>query len=124
MNRHLATIAILVRDYDEALAFFVGKLHFELVEDTIISDTKRWIIIKPWGNGGANMLLEIRQVAGCFYSCTPIILIVTIRTWLTRIISVIRSPSDETYGRVVVFRDLYGNLWDLIGSAHTPGNTI
>ncbi|URW75438.1 VOC family protein [Sphingomonas donggukensis] len=126
---HLAHIALVVRDYDEALAFYVGKLGFELVEDSYQpAQDKRWVIIRPPGTPvGATTILLARastpeqvarvgdQVGGrvSFFLATDDFARDHARftaagvTW-------VRAPADQPYGRVAVFADLYGNLWDLI----------
>lgn len=127
MNQRLANVSVLVRDYDEALAFFLGKLLFELVEDTRITDSKRWVVIKPRGDGGAHLLLakavgeeQLRAVGN--QSGGRVFLFLhtddfdrDYQNLLDHKIPIVRGPSDENYGRVAVFQDLYGDLWDLIG---------
>jgi catechol 2,3-dioxygenase-like lactoylglutathione lyase family enzyme len=123
----LATVSLLVRDYDEALAYFCGTMGFRQVCDTPQAGGRRWVVIAPPGEGGANLLLARakneteqasigRQAGG--------------RVWLfletdrfdedhARLkaagVRFTEEPRHEAYGRVAVFEDLYGNRWDLIG---------
>lgn len=126
MNQRLVQIAIVVKDYDEAIAFYTQKLHFILIEDTVLSETKRWVVIKPNGEGGCNILLakaaseeqESRignQTGGRVFLFMHTDDIKRDYSNLTSHgIEFIRAPSKEVYGIVAVFKDLYGNLWDLI----------
>jgi catechol 2,3-dioxygenase-like lactoylglutathione lyase family enzyme len=126
MNQEIAHIAIVVKDYDEAIAFYTQKLHFVLIEDTILSPEKRWVMIKPRGNGhcclllakAANELQESRignQTGGRVF-----LFLYTddferdYKNLQDQQVSIVRGPSKEEYGMVVVFEDLYGNLWDMI----------
>lgn len=126
---HLAHITLVVRDYDEALAFYVGKLGFDLVEDTYQPEQdKRWVTIRPPGApANATTILLARaatdhqqtrigdQTGGrvAFFLATDDFARDHLRltaagvTW-------VRPPADQPYGRVAVFADLYGNLWDLV----------
>jgi len=127
---HLAAVSLLVRDYDEAIAFYVGKLGFELSEDTDMGGGRRWVRVTPRG-GQTSLLLakaateEQRERIGDQAGG---------RVWLfletddfdrdharfTEAGVVFReAPRHETYGRVAVFEDLYGNAWDLIEPART-----
>ena len=126
MKQHIAHIALLVRDYDEAIQFYTGKLHFTLVEDTVLSETKRWVLVAPKGSGGcclllakaANMEQEVRigdQTGGRVF-----LFLYTDNFWtdyetmVKEGVEFVREPKVETYGTVAVFKDLYGNLWDLL----------
>jgi len=126
MKQHIAHIALLVRDYDEAIQFYTGKLHFTLVEDTVLSETKRWILVAPKGSGecclllaiAANMEQEARigdQTGGRVF-----LFLYTDNFWtdyetmVKEGVEFVREPKVETYGTVAVFKDLYGNLWDLL----------
>ncbi len=126
MNQKIAHIALLVRDYDEALDFYVNKLGFELIEDTILSDTKRWVMIAPKVEGTCCLLLakaasdeqksRIGNQSGgrvAFFLFTDDITR-DIRRLRENEIRIIRKLKQEEYGQVMVFADLYGNLWDLI----------
>jgi len=126
MKQHIAHIELLVRDYDEAIQFYTGKLHFTLVEDTVLSETKRWILVAPKGSGecclllakAANMEQEARigdQMGGRVF-----LFLYTDNFWtdyetmVKEGVEFVREPKVETYGTVAVFKDLYGNLWDLL----------
>jgi len=126
MKQHIAHIALLVRDYDEAIQFYTGKLHFTLVEDTVLSETKRWVLVAPKGSGecclllakAANMEQETRigdQTGGRVF-----LFLYTDNFWtdyetmVKEGVEFVREPKVETYGTVAVFKDLYGNLWDLL----------
>ena len=126
MPQHLAHVALLVRDYDEALAYFVDTLGFRLVEDTPMSPTKRWVVVMPPGAREAGLLLARavgpdqeamigRQGGGrVFLFLRTDDLARDHEAFRARGVRFIESPRDEAYGRVVVFEDLYGNRWDLV----------
>jgi catechol 2,3-dioxygenase-like lactoylglutathione lyase family enzyme len=126
MNRHIAQIALLVNDYDEAIEFYTKKLHFTLTEDTILSDTKRWVIVSPSGSEGCSLLLakavgeEQRSRIGNQTGGRVFLFLYTddferdYKNLIGNKIEIVREPSTEPYGTVAVFKDLYGNLWDLI----------
>jgi uncharacterized glyoxalase superfamily protein PhnB len=135
MNQRLITVALLVREYDEALAFFLGKLHFTLVEDTALSESKRWVVVKPEGIGGANILLakaigerQLRAVGNQSGGRVSFFLHTDnferdYQNLLNQNVAIVRAPSNESYGKVAVFIDLYGNPWDLIGAVQERGRT-
>ena len=124
MNR-IASVALLVDDYDEAIRFFTRSLRFELIEDTILSESKRWVIVRPSG-GGSSLLLakaasdEQRLRIGDQTGGRVFLFLETDRFWdefhemTSRGVEFLESPRDESYGTVAVFLDLYGNKWDLI----------
>ncbi len=126
MKQNLVHISILVDDYDRAIAFYTKKLRFKLVEDTVLSDTKRWVLIKPEGSEGCSLLLakaaneaqtqRIGDQAGgrVFLFLQTDNFERDYQHLLDNNIVIVREPSDEAYGKVAVFEDLYGNLWDLI----------
>lgn len=126
MNQHLAHIALLVNDYDEAIHFFVQKLNFDLIEDTRLSETKRWVLVKPRGEGNCCLLLanavgeRQKQAVGNQSGGRVFLFLHTdnfqrdYENLLQEQITIVRPPTDESYGKVCVFADLYGNLWDLI----------
>ena len=126
MKQELAHIAIVVDDYDKAIAFYTQKLHFELVEDTVLSETKRWVKIRPKGSSGCCLLLakaandEQKSRIGNQTGGRVFLFLHTddfkrdYQNLITMGIKIIREPSHEAYGTVAVFEDLYGNLWDLI----------
>jgi len=125
MKQHIAHIAIVVNDYDEAIEFYTKKLNFILVEDTVLSNTKRWVTIAPDG-GTCSILLakaateEQRSRIGNQTGGRVFLFLHTdnferdYQKLLEKEIKIIRKPATETYGRVAVFTDLYGNLWDLV----------
>lgn len=126
MDQRLVQIALVVNDYDEAIKFYTEKLNFILVEDTVLSETKRWVVIKPNGSGGCNILLakaanDIQQTRVGNQTGGRVFLFMhtdnfirDYKNMLANNIEFVREPSEETYGTVAVFKDLYGNLWDLI----------
>lgn len=125
MAQHLALLSLLVRDYDEALAFYVGKLGFSLVEDSALGGGKRWVVVAP-GAAGTRFLLakasddqQKAMIGGQGGG----------RVWLflhtdafeadharfkAAGVKFLEEPRHEAYGSVVVFEDLYGNRWDLL----------
>ena len=126
MNQRLAYITIVVNDYDEAIRFYTGKLHFTLVEDTLLSETKRWVLVKPNGNGNTCLLLakaaneEQKSRVGNQTGGRVFLFLHTdnferdYQNLLDNQIEIVRQPQKESYGTVAVFKDLYGNLWDLV----------
>ncbi len=127
MNQSLAYIAIVVRDYDEAIEFYVQKLGFVLVEDTYqLEQDKRWVVVKPPGDGSASLLLarastpHQQDYIGDQAGGRVFLFLRTDDFWrdyrsLTeKGVEFVREPKDADYGIVAVFRDLYGNLWDLV----------
>jgi catechol 2,3-dioxygenase-like lactoylglutathione lyase family enzyme len=125
MHRTIAAIALLVRDYDEAITFFTQVLRFELVEDTPLGDGKRWVMVAPPGPGGARLLLaraatpeQISQV-GNQSGGRVFLFLHTDNFWedyrhmQAHGVRFTEQPRQESYGLVVVFIDLYGNKWDL-----------
>lgn len=126
MNQRIAHIALVVEDYDEAIKFYTEKLDFILVEDTILSDTKRWVKVRPPGSDGCCLLLakaanDLQKTRiGNQAGGRVFLFLYTDDFWrdynkmLEREINFIRPPINEPYGTVAVFEDLYGNLWDLI----------
>ncbi len=129
MRRSLDQLALVVRDYDQALAFYVGKLGFELIEDTPITPEKRWVVVRPPGGSGADLLLaraaSPRQVTriGDQTGGRVFLFLYTddferdYAAYSSAGVHFVRPPVDEPWGRVAVFEDLYGNLWDLIEPA-------
>src|SRR6202041_769930 len=118
--------AFLVRDYDEALAFFPGTLHFPVVEDTRLSVDKRWVLIAPPGSMGTTLLLaraansEQASRIGNQTGGRVFLFLHTDDFWhdyhemTARKVKLIREPREEGYDTVAVFEDLYGNRWDLL----------
>lgn len=126
MNQRLAQVAVIVNDYDEAIRFYTEKLHFTLIEDTKLSDSKRWVLVKPKGVSGCRLLLakaDNAEQAGRVGNQTGGRVFLFLHTddferdyknLLANEIEIVRPPRKEDYGTVTVFKDLYGNLWDLI----------
>jgi catechol 2,3-dioxygenase-like lactoylglutathione lyase family enzyme len=126
MNQNIAHIALMVRDYDEAIEFYTQKLGFELLEDTALSETKRWVLVSPKSAQGCSLLLakassdEQRGRVGNQTGGRVFLFLHTDDFWrdyrgfLKNGVVFVREPSEESYGTVAVFQDLYGNLWDLI----------
>jgi catechol 2,3-dioxygenase-like lactoylglutathione lyase family enzyme len=127
MPQSLAHIALVVRDYDEAIAFYVGKLGFDLVEDTYQPEQdKRWVVVKPKGDGTTSILLarasseHQEQYIGDQAGGRVFLFLRTDDFWrdysayLDKGIEFVREPKDASYGTVAVFKDLYGTLWDLV----------
>lgn len=126
MTQNLALIALVVHDYDKAIEFYTGKLNFTLVEDTALSDTKRWVVVAPQGSTGCALLLakavNEKQTSrvGDQTGGRVFLFLHTdnfnrdYQDLIQKGITIVRPPVVETYGTVAVFEDLYGNLWDLI----------
>lgn len=126
MNQHIAHIALVVNNYDEAIAFYTQKLNFTLIEDTKLTETKRWVLVKPKGDGQCCLLLaqaateEQKSRVGNQTGGRVFLFLYTDDFWrdyqnmLQQKINFVRPPVKEAYGTVAVFEDLYGNLWDLI----------
>jgi catechol 2,3-dioxygenase-like lactoylglutathione lyase family enzyme len=124
--RTLGHVALVVREYDEALAFFTRVLNFRVVEDTRLSDDKRWVVVAPPGPQGTSLLLaraatpeQVSRI-GNQTGGRVFLFLHTDDFWrdynemTARKVKFTRPPSEETYGTVAVFEDLYGNLWDLL----------
>lgn len=126
MKQHVAHIALVIDDYDEAIAFYTQKLNFDLVEDTVLSDDKRWVLVRPKGATECCLLLanaangEQKVRIGNQTGGRVFLFLNTDDFWrdyhqmLKNGVIFAREPKEETYGTVAVFEDLYGNLWDLI----------
>jgi predicted enzyme related to lactoylglutathione lyase len=127
MKQSLALISLLVRDYDKALSFFLIKLSFELLEDTPIpSQSKRWVVIKPPGSSGCNILLakastpEQESRTGNQTGRRVFLFLYTddfardYESMREKGVKFVRESKKETYGTVAVFEDCEGNLWDLL----------
>ncbi len=123
----IANISLVVHDYDEAIEFYTRKLGFELLEDTALSATKRWVLVSPPGATGCRLLLakaaneEQQSRVGNQTGGRVFLFLHTDDFWRdyqayrAQGVEFVRDPAAEPYGTVAVFRDLYGNLWDLIG---------
>ncbi len=126
MARSIASLALVVRDYDEAIAFFTDALRFDLVEDTPLGGGKRWVRIAPAECGGASLLLaraatpEQEKAVGNQTGGRVFLFLETSDFWddfrhmQSRGVRFLEQPRQEPYGQVVVFLDLYGNKWDLV----------
>jgi len=126
MNRYIAHIALVVRDYDEAIQYYVDILRFRLVEDTVMSETKRWVVVAPSDDEGCALLLakavteeQLLRVGN--QTGGRVFLFLHTDNFqrdyehlVAHGVEFIRGPVEEPYGTVGVFKDLYGNLWDLI----------
>jgi catechol 2,3-dioxygenase-like lactoylglutathione lyase family enzyme len=124
--QHLAAIALVVPDYDEAIDFYVGKLGFDLIEDTRLSDTKRWVLVAPPGSKETRLLLakadgpEQKTRIGNQTGGRVFLFLHTddfqrdYEAMRARGVRFLESPRQESYGTVAVFVDPYGNKWDLI----------
>jgi catechol 2,3-dioxygenase-like lactoylglutathione lyase family enzyme len=127
MKQSIVHIALVVKDYDEAIAFYTEKLHFTLVEDTYQPEQdKRWVVVAPPGSVGTTLLLaraskpEQQPFVGNQTGGRVFLFLNTDDFWrdyhemLSRGIKFVRPPKEAPYGLVAVFEDLYGNLWDLL----------
>ena len=124
---HLSLIALLVRDYDEALAYFVDRLGFALIEDRPLSSAKRWVVVAPDRDAQTRILLAkavgpVQEAAIGDQSGGRVFLFLTTEDFpkrhaelVSRGVTFLETPRTEPYGMVAVFADLYGNRWDLIG---------
>jgi len=126
MKKFISHITLVVKDYDEAIDFYVNKLHFKLIEDTVLSPTKRWVLIAPENDNAFSLLLakadgENQESFIGNQSGGRVFLFLNTDNFkrdyqnlLDHNIKIIRKPIEEVYGTVAVFADLYGNQWDLI----------
>jgi len=126
MKQHLAHISLVVHNYDEAIEFYTRKLNFAIIEDTVISETKRWVVLAPAGSTGCTLLLakaaneEQKSRIGNQTGGRVFLFLNTDDFWRdyramkANGIVFVREATEEPYGTVAVFSDLYGNLWDLI----------
>ena len=127
MSQSIIHVALVVRDYDEAIEFYTRKLHFNLLEDTYQPEQdKRWVVISPPGSTGTTLLLaraskpEQEPFIGNQAGGRVFLFLNTNDFWrdyqdmLAKGIKFIREPKKESYGTVAVFEDLYGNRWDLL----------
>ena len=126
MKQAIAHIALVVDDYDEAIKFYTEKLNFTLLEDTPQSETKRWVLVAPKGAEECCLLLakgvgeEQKSRIGNQTGGRVFLFLKTDDFWRDyeemrrKDVSFIREPKTEDYGTVAVFKDLYGNLWDLV----------
>jgi catechol 2,3-dioxygenase-like lactoylglutathione lyase family enzyme len=125
-KQHIGLVALVVRDYDEAKAWYCGVLGFELIEDTVLSPEKRWVVVAPPGSRESRLLLaraatpeQARHIGNQTGGRVFLFLYTDdfqrdYQSLREKGVTFVREPKDESYGRVAVFEDLYGNLWDLI----------
>lgn len=126
MHHAIAAVALLVRDYDEAIAFYTGCLDFELIEDTPLGGGKRWVLVAPPGSCESRLLLAQASTAGqdayvgeqgggrVFLFLHVDDFHARYETMRARGVRFLELPREEPYGIVAVFEDLYGNKWDLL----------
>lgn len=127
MKQNIVHIALVVKDYDEALDFYVNKLKFDLIEDTYLpEEDKRWVVVAPPNSTGVSLLLaraskpEQLDFIGNQAGGRVFLFLNTDDFWrdyerMTSLgINFVREPKERSYGTVAVFEDLYGNLWDLL----------
>ncbi len=126
MKQYIAHVALIVDDYDDAIAFYTQKIGFELIEDTKLSEEKRWVLIKPKGATETAILLakasntEQESRIGNQTGGRVFIFLYTDNLWrdyhimIEKGVKFVREPKEEIYGTVAVFTDLYGNQWDLL----------
>ena len=135
MKQSIALVSLVVRDYDEAIQFFVGKLGFLLVEDSYVpAQRKRWVVVAPPGSDGCRLLLakasseEQQARIGSQTGGRVFLFLSTDDFWRdyenyrSKGIEFVREPKEENYGTVAVFKDLYGNLWDLVQPKSSPND--
>jgi len=138
MKQSIVHVALVVDDYDEAIAFYVGKLRFTLVEDTYQPEQdKRWVVVAPPGSTGTTLLLakastaEQKPFVGNQAGGRVFLFLNTDDFWRdykrmqAEGVRFVREPVEQPYGTVAVFEDLYGNRWDLLQlnhAAHKPGS--
>ncbi|WP_026883334.1 VOC family protein [Clostridium akagii] len=127
MIQSVVHIALVVKDYDEAIEFYTKKLHFALIEDTYQQEQdKRWVVVSPPSSSGTTILLaraskpEQLSFIGNQSGGRVFLFLGTDDFWrdynemISKGIEFIREPKEQSYGTVAVFKDLYGNLWDLV----------
>jgi len=127
MIQSIVHIALVVKDYDDAIDFYTKKLNFTLIEDTYLpEENKRWVVVSPPGSIGTTLLLaraskpEQEPFIGNQSGGRVFLFLNTDDFWrdyhemVSRGIEFVREPKEQSYGTVAVFKDLYGNLWDLL----------
>ena len=128
MNQRIAHLTLVVEDYDAAIKFYTEKLNYVLVEDTVLSETKRWVLVAPNNNSNNATCLLLAKAAneeqksriGNQAGGRVFLFLYTDDFWrdynqmLLKQVKFVREPIEETWGTVAVFQDLYGNLWDLM----------
>ena len=133
MENHIDQITLVVKDYDEAIAFYTKQLYFVLIEDTVLSDSKRWVVVAP-KNSQCRLLLakaangeQLKSVGNqtggrVFLFMNTDNLEREHQNLVENKVNIVREPKQENYGKVLVFEDLYGNLWDLIEPVAKPNS--
>ena len=126
MKQQIGSVTFLVKDYDEAIEFFVNKLQFDLIEDSQLNETKRWVVVSPKGSSGTSLLLakatteEQERSVGNQTGGRVAFFLHTDNfnrdydRMMGKGVNFLESPREEKFGRVVIFQDLYGNKWDFI----------
>ena len=134
MKQKIAHISLVVDDYDRAIEFYTKKLNFDLVEDTVLSEVKRWVLVAPKGSTECCLLLakaandQQKSRVGNQTGGRVFLFLYTdnfhrdYQNLIDKGINIVRAPVQETYGTVAVFEDLYGNLWDLLEP--TPNKSL
>ena len=126
MAKRIVHVTILVNDYDEAIDFYINRLGFGLIEDTQLNESKRWVLVSP--DNSANFCLLLAKASNdsqknrignqtggrVFLFLQTDNFDLDYKNLIENQIKIIREPSIEKYGKVAVFEDLYGNLWDLV----------
>ena len=126
IKQHIGSVALVVNDYDEAIAFYTEKLQFTLIEDTDLGEGKRWVLVSPPGSNGTHLLLakasnqQQMHAVGNQTGGRVFLFLHSNDFWRdynsmkSKGVVFNESPREEPYGTVVVFQDLYGNKWDLL----------
>ena len=126
MKQHVGAVALLVRDYDEAIAYYTKVLGFDLIEDTTLDADKRWVVIAPSGSTETRLLLakakNDEELASVGHQAGGRVFLFLrtddfqrdYRRMSAQGVRFLEEPRHETYGTVAVFEDLYGNRWDLL----------
>jgi catechol 2,3-dioxygenase-like lactoylglutathione lyase family enzyme len=126
MNKRIAHVALVVKDYDDAINFYTEKLNFTLLEDTKIDEKKRWVLIAPPGAKECSLLIakadnesQLKCVGNQTGGRVGFFLFTDdfwrdYQSMVNKKVKFVREPTEFVYGTVAVFEDLYGNLWDLI----------
>jgi len=125
MKQHIGLISILVDDYDKAIEFYTCKLNFELIEDSQLSSDKRWVVVRPKGSNCSLLLAKAGNETQSKYIGNQtggrvFLFLYTddidrdLKSLILNDVKIVRPLSAESFGKVAVFADLYGNLWDII----------
>jgi catechol 2,3-dioxygenase-like lactoylglutathione lyase family enzyme len=133
MKQHLGAVALLVKDYDEAIAYYTNVLGFALVEDTVLDAGKRWVLVAPPGSGETRLLLaktkNAEELAAVGHQAGGRVFLFLRTDDFSRDhrrlsaqgVRFVEAPRKESYGTVAVFEDLYGNRWDLLELKSSAG---